>query len=133
MSRYGLWGRWDVEIRSQWKDVDGNVIGPIAGFADIRQTYSGLFLRVQTEASFGDLQACDLKVEPDGRFRIYGVYQNTPSLGERHASQIHRGAFVLEVEGDSGSPSMLRGEYWTDRATSGELLLTNRQPSPSTQ
>lgn len=126
VSKLRAWLKF-AEIRSHWVDPStGNHPKPIPATADIRQTYSTLYVRLQTPSSYGDLHSCQLKLEEDGRFRLYGIYQNIPALTHRTESQIHRGAMILEVEGDPNKPRELRGEYWTDRDTRGELILYRR-------
>jgi hypothetical protein len=58
----------------------------------------------------------------DGGFRLVGTYLNEPNITARAASPIHYGTFLLDIEGSANKPSQMRGHYWTDRGTKGEML-----------
>ena len=62
----------------------------------------------------------------DGRYKLTGIYRNEPDLQIMERSPIHNGAFVLEVEGHPNSPTTLKGHYWTDRLTKGEMTAVRR-------
>ncbi len=123
-----LWGTWKVEIRSNWIDpATGAAIDPNNAFMTIRQTYSSVRVRMITEQSAGDLLIGHLIEQDDGAFRLIGVYRNEPRISARDRSAIHYGAFILEVGGTAINPGPLRGYYWTDRGTRGELVVSDRR------
>ncbi|MCX7060706.1 MAG: hypothetical protein NTZ11_07395 [Gammaproteobacteria bacterium] len=119
-------GTWCVELRSNWKDpTTGKRIAPIPGFMVIRQSFSRMSLRLITAESRSELLGAEVLRADDASYRITGVYRNEPRMSVRHRSQIHYGALVLQV---CGKPIVqLEGHYWTDRDTTGELLLTERR------
>ena len=49
------------------------------------------------------------------------MFRNQPRISVQDQSRTHLGALVLDVIGDPSSPSELKGHYWTDRGTSGEI------------
>jgi hypothetical protein len=52
------------------------------------------------------------------------LYLNRPDMRVEHRSRMHHGSTVLDI---SGSPSeRLKGRYWTDRDSKGELDFTER-------
>lgn len=127
VKRPHLWGDWDVIIQSHWQEPGtGNRPDPIAARFSIRQTYAAIHIRLKTPESKGDLIAATITDNGDGRYKILGVYCNEPSLEARSRSQIHNGAFILEVEGDPNNPTALKGHYWTDRLTKGEMVSKRR-------
>lgn len=57
------------------------------------------------------------------------IVTNKPELhlrGER--SEMHHGAIALNTHGPQRRPNTLTGEYWTDRATSGQMEFSARIP-----
>ncbi len=124
VKRPDLRGTWKVELKSSWSDPEtGKGIDPIYGYAVIRQSLTGLSLRLVTNESRSILIAHSIEQqEDDDLFKLVGVYRNEPKIelqGVR--SEIHHGSFALEVH---GSPVYeLQGHYWTDRGTKGGMKL----------
>ena len=111
-------------IQSNWIDPStGKTIEGIEGYMAIRQTYSSLSLRLMTSESSSELIGPEIVVFKDGTFRVAGLYSNEPKQLIKNRSPIHNGAILLQV---IESPvTALKGHYWTDRNTSGEIELTN--------
>ncbi len=125
VKRPDISGTWRVTIRSNWVDPStGKTVEPIEGYMVVRQTFSSLSLRLMTSESVSELLGAEIIRAPDGTFRVTGVYRNEPKLSVRERSPIHHGAILLDVVGRPRSA--LKGHYWTDRGTSGELELTDR-------
>jgi hypothetical protein len=118
-------GTWKTIIRSKWKDpATGAAIQPIEGYMAIHQTYSSLSLRLMTRESCSELIGSDIVSFKDDTFRVAAIYRNEPKQLIREQSPIHNGAILLRV---IGKPvTSLKGNYWTDRNTLGEIELTNR-------
>lgn len=120
-----LAGTWRASIRTTWVDPTiGTTPGPIAGFMVIRQTYADLRMRLVTAESSSVVLSADVTRAEDGLFTICGVYRNDPRMVVRAKSAIHYGAIVLAVAGDP--PTSLRGHYWTDRRSAGDIALDDR-------
>ncbi len=119
-------GSWQAIIRSNWVDPStGKGIEPIDGFMIIRQTYSLLSLHLLTAGSSSELIGAEIITYTDGTMRMAGVYRNEPRRLIRERSPIHNGAILFEI---IGRPvTCLRGHYWTDRNTSGEIELKNHR------
>jgi hypothetical protein len=119
-------GTWQAILRSKWVDpATGKCIEPVNGFMVIRQTYSSLSLRLLTDESSSELIGAEVITLSDGTMRMAGVYRNEPRQLLRERSSMHNGAILLEI---IGRPvTCLRGHYWTDRNTSGEIELKNRR------
>ena len=91
----------------------------------IRQTYSSISLRLLTDESSSELIGAEIITLSDGTIRMAGVYRNEPRQLLRERSPIHNGAILLEI---IGRPvTRLKGHYWTDRNTAGEIELNNRR------
>jgi hypothetical protein len=95
--------------------------GPTEAYLVVRQTYSSIHARFITGRSDSESMACELRKKSDGRYEIYAIYENRPPLLAQGESPVHRGGLILEV---LGNPThALRGSYWTDRKTQGDLKL----------
>ena len=117
-----LVGHWTFAIESLWIDPETRRRrDPIEAKVTIRQTYTRLHLRLETAESTGDFVASKIVAKEDGTYQVAGVFRNEPRIAVQDRSRTHLGAIVLEVVGDPASPSELRGHYWTDRGTSGEI------------
>lgn len=117
-----LRGTWKGKFESDYEYPEtGEREGPTEAYLTIRQTYSSIYLRFTTARSYSDSMACELRAKRDGRYEIYAVYENTPPLLARKESAVHRGGLILEVIGEPAHA--LKGSYWTDRMTQGDLKL----------
>ena len=63
----------------------------------------------------------EVVAKDDGTYQVFGVFQNQQRISVQDRSRTHLGAMVLDVIGDPASPSEVKGQYWTDRGTSGEI------------
>lgn len=60
----------------------------------------------------------------DGVSSLDYMYLNRPDSSVEHRSRMHHGSASLDI---TGSPATrLRGRYWTDRDSKGELDMTER-------
>lgn len=117
-----LHGTWKGTFESDYEYPDtGKREGPTEAYLAARQTYSSLHVRFITQRSASESMACELKTKSDGRYEVYAVYENRPPLLDQQESPVHRGGLILDVVGDPAHA--LRGSYWTDRKTQGDLKL----------
>lgn len=125
IKRPDISGTWRATIISTWIDRStGEVIAPVEGYMVIRQTFSFLSLRLMTSESAAEFLVTEIILSSDNTFQLTGVYRNEPKLSVRHRSSIHRGSILLRL---IGTPvTALKGDYWTDQNTSGELELSDR-------
>lgn len=122
-----LRGTWRVVLKSSWINHNtGKTISPIHGYVVINQTLTTLSFRLMTKESKSSLVAYNIDQQScENIYKIFGVYRNEPQISLRGVrSEIHYGAFSLEAHGNP--IDKLQGNYWTDRATKGEMSLTNR-------
>jgi hypothetical protein len=129
VKRPDLNGIWPVTFRSTWVDPDTQApVGEKTGTIIIRQTHSTVTFRVETAESDGSLIASELLIEVDGTYRFCGSYLNEPKPEFRSKSQMHYGTFLLKIEDAGTSTPKLRGAYWTDRKTTGEMSAVRQNP-----
>lgn len=116
-----IWHRPD--IRGTWKgEIQSNFSGatdPIEAYLSIHETYSSVTVRLFTQQSSSKTTVAAVATDADDIDTVVGLYRNEPLLSERDKSPIHDGAFSLLLE-DKAS---LRGKYWTDRGTQGEMTF----------
>ena len=119
-------GTWKGVIISFWKDPEtGTQPQPRVVFLVVRQSFSTLTLTLLTEESKSRSTIASIDRSPDGSWAITQAYLNQPEMRVEQRSRMHHGASVLEV---SGSPaSDLRGRYWTDRDSKGELEFSEHK------
>ena len=120
--RPNLNGTWEVTLETDWVDErTGQRRAPVEARFEIRQTHSRLHIAMSSDESMGELVAASIIRRDDGRYRLTGTFRNEPRLSNRDRSPIHYGAFLLDVEGSASRPDTLRGHYWNDRGSKGEM------------
>jgi hypothetical protein len=125
-----LWGPWSVTIKSDWRDPStGDGVDPFNVTFEVRQSFTSLHVRMSSDVSDGELVCANLLRKEDGGFRLIGTYRNEPNIFERVNSPIHYGTFILDVEGYANRPNALRGHYWTDRGTRGDMTAVRANAS----
>jgi hypothetical protein len=121
-----IYGTWKGELQSDWVNPETQMqIDPIAVYLTVRQTYSTVSLRLITAESVSQSLIADLEYSDHSVPTLSSTYHNVPFLAHRHRSQIHYGAMILEIH--DLPVSKMTGFYWTDRRTTGELSLDQRQ------
>jgi hypothetical protein len=123
--RPDLQGTWAGTLRSSWIDPStGRPVAPIPVFLVITQSFSTVAPRLLTAESSSQSVAAELHPAANGTPPIvWSTYVNTPRVFIQERSRTHHGALRLEVH---GSPDRLTGTYWTDRQTTGEIVLDRR-------
>jgi hypothetical protein len=118
-----LYGTWDVELASFFES-DGKRVESIKATAVITQSFTEIHLDFRSPESRGELLNGGIVKQPDGTYRFSGTYLNTPGLErQRSGNTTHKGSFWLVIEGKANKPTELRGSYWTERQTAGELVF----------
>ena len=126
VDRPDLRGTWQGTFVSTYvRPGECEPVRPIEALFVIRQTYSSLHIRMLTTESSSTTVQATVSREPDGSHLILGIYENRPREEVSHRSAMHVGAIWLT--GDARLPDSLRGFYWTNRATSGDLTLEIRE------
>lgn len=117
-------GTWKVVIHPTAPEPPHN---EVIAYMVIRQTFSTVSLRLFTAESHSETLSARVVRSDDGTCNLAAVYRNTPRLQVRERSPLHHGALLLSVQGDP--PESLAGQYWTDRLSQGELMLSARSPA----
>jgi hypothetical protein len=126
VNRPFIGGTWRVTLKSTWIDpATGLGIAPIEAYMVVRQTLSSLSMRLLTAESNSELVGTEIISAADGIHCVSGVYRNEPRLEVRGRSAIHFGAVWLQIVTEPHKE--IFGHYWTDRNTSGEMILTSQQ------
>jgi hypothetical protein len=117
-------GTWRGTLTSFWEDpVTKRTPEPKVVFLVIRQTASQLSVVLMTEESSSRSSLASLSSDGAGATLAY-MYLNRPDSRVEHRSRMHNGSAFLDV---SGRPaSRIRGRYWTDRDSRGELDFDKR-------
>ena len=118
-------GTWTGYLRSSYDDYKSNY--PIT--VVIRQRWSRITVRLETEQSHSRSLAATLRVVDLPRPELSYLYINEPNPGASGTMNIHRGTVDLEFSEDS-----LEGHYYTGRGrmTNGTMRLTRDQCGPNT-
>lgn len=125
VKRPDLSGTWEVELKSSWiHPGTQRQVDVITAAMVVRQTYTTINVRLLTAESASQQLGASLTRSDDGRYQLSAVYRNEPRVAVRDRSRMHHGALLLEV--DESPPRSLRGEYWTDRSTCGEISAGKR-------
>ena len=107
-------GVWSGRIQTTYRD---NKI--INAKLEIVQTLFEVRCVLSTDESTSTSISCDFILESDTlNDKLSYVYRNEPSMIKRESSAIHYGSAILDINKDG-----LKGCYWTDRKTTGELYF----------
>lgn len=124
-------GKWEGTLQTTWIDPDTNQVPPpIATKVTIRQGILSIAVKQRTDES--DSWATRVIAEADAdadRYRLWYSYSNKPRAAVSHRSCDHDGIAWLEVS-LSDDPDELRGQYFTSRRTSGDILLRRVTSEP---
>ena len=116
-------GTWSGTISSTWTNPETKEKpAPIPVVVAIRQTFLNVHCTLFTSESESRSYSTSIHIDEDrGETRLVYSYTNTPRTTVRERSPIHFGTTSLQIVGDP--PNELRGEYWTSRKTTGEIVL----------
>ena len=114
---------WKGTLTSFRADGSGQEVAhaPIPIFLVIRQTYLDLSITLLSEESRSRSIAGLVQVNHPDDYTVYYHYTNLPRLPFRDRSPEHSGGARLDIAGVS--PSVINGEYWTDRRTRGTFTV----------
>lgn len=125
-----LRGTWKVVMQSDWVNPEsGKTAPPLECFMGVKQSMSSLQMHLMTPESESWFIAYSIKQAQSGHgYHIASVYTNKPSINLRNdRSSMHLGALVLETHGENEIvPKSIAGEYWTDRKTTGTIILSDK-------
>ncbi len=123
-----LRGTWKGTVLSDWIDPDTKQgRGVIDVYLVVRQTYSTIDARLFSAESNSMSLSGNILTDHVGLSTLAVTYRNTPRILKRGRSPVNHGGMLLSLVGDP--IHKLDGEYWTDRATKGEITFTARTKS----
>ena len=116
-------GTWKGELRSHWTDPATKGRPPQKDvYLVIRQTFSSISVALLTDESQSQSHSVLAKATKENGLSY--LYLNEPEMDADESSHMHRGAAMFRL---SDAPvALLRGSYWTDRETRGELIFKER-------
>lgn len=119
-------GTWQGNLQTTWKDPEtGNTPGPIPIILVIKQSFLETTAVMHSQEMTSRSYATDLLIDGDRALRrLVYTYTSTPHATVRYRSTPHDGTTVLDIVDNPNR--MLRGTYWTDRKTTGNISLTFR-------
>jgi hypothetical protein len=121
-------GTWKGVQTSLWVDpATGESPKPKAAFLVVRQTSSKISVVLFTDESRSRSSLAAV-TSRDGITSLGYFYLNLPDSRHRDRSPIHSGSVSLDVTGRPAS--RLKGKYWTDRDSRGELDFKIRSRTP---
>ena len=119
-----LRGTWKGQLTSFWEDPNtGSRPEPKPVYLVVRQTASTVSAVLFTDEakSYSTLGRVLTKTDLPA---LEYLYEARPDSRVEHRSRAHRGSTSLDI---SGRPATrLKGRYWTDRDSRGELAFTAR-------
>lgn len=119
-------GTWRGTLASHWVNpATGERVDPDPEvYLVIRQTFWSVSANLITKESKSCSTTAVVEDDGCGQYQLVAVYRNTPRAAVRDRSEVHHGAFKLDI---SGQPvARLEGYYWTDRNTIGEFEFDRR-------
>lgn len=122
-------GTWTGTLTSLWTDpATARRPDEKRVFLVVRQTASRIDVVLLTEESASRSSIARLSQDDTGLSLIY-MYSSRPDSRVAHRSTMHTGSAFVEISGSP--PSRMRGRYWTDRYTRGEIDLGERRTRPA--
>lgn len=111
-----LGGKWNGELNSTYPGCKPTNIS-----VTLKHGFFHSYLIMNTKESKSLSKSFVFNIDEElGIRQIIYTYQNTPNAIEREHSNIHWGSAVLDINDDGDK---LEGNYWTDRGTTGTIIL----------
>jgi hypothetical protein len=120
-------GTWQGTIQTTWKNPEtGEVPGPIPTILTIKQSFARISCVMRTAEMVSRSFLADFWLDQGEQIRKLGYsYVSTPLPTVTDRSPPHCGTMVFEIVGTPATK--LRGIYWTERKTTGEITLAFRE------
>ncbi|WP_346535614.1 hypothetical protein [Micromonospora sp. DPT] len=117
-------GTWQGTLTSFWVNpATGKSPPPKTVYLVVHQTATLVSVKLLTDESRSTSALAKVSAV-DGASVLTYLYLNRPDMRVEHRSRMHHGSTVLDI---SGRPAgRMKGRYWTDRDSKGELELTQR-------
>lgn len=121
-------GTWKGDLEPFWELPKTHPRPPIkTAYLTIAQTATTVFVRLLTDESASEQLAGTVTKAESGYPAISYNYRNKPGMALRYTvSPIHYGGALIEIVGDPATG--LKGDYWTDRKSRGEVKFREHSP-----
>jgi len=117
-------GTWQGTLTSLWEDSHaGAAPAPKPAYLVVRQTASAVSAILFSDES-RSVSSLAIVSSGDGTATLDYLYVGRPDIKVEDRSRMHNGSASLDVTGST--PTRLKGRYWTDRNSRGELDFTSR-------
>lgn len=118
-----LEGTWEGTLQTTWKDPKTKrVPPPIPMYLAIKQSFDSISCVMYTKESVSISATASIKDSEENEVKTLSyTYVNKPEVMVRPRSVIHDGAAMLQVI--SKPKRILKGEYWTNRKSTGQIEL----------
>jgi hypothetical protein len=119
-------GTWQGSLQTTWVNPQTQAVpGPIPVILCIKQSFISTSCVMRTQEMDSHSYSSDFVLDPSSQIkRLAYSYTSSPRPTVVHRSPPHDGTVVLDIIGKR--PDKLRGKYWTERKTTGEIELTFR-------
>ncbi len=119
-------GTWQGYIKSTWVNPEtGTSLAPIPAILTIKQTFLRISCVMRTNEMTSYSYSETFKLESDYQIKQLSYsYTSKPLTTITDRSPFHDGSIVIDIIGDP--VTKLKGQYWTLRKTTGEVILTYR-------
>ena len=117
-------GTWTGNIYSDWLNPEtGEGVAPIPVMLTVNQSFFHINCKMMTGEmeSFSTSEGFNIDPEKQIKQLIY-VYNSKPRITLNQRSVPHDGSIVFDII--ETPSSKLKGRYWTERKTLGEIILT---------
>jgi hypothetical protein len=118
-----LEGTWEGTLQTTWQDPKTKVVpGPIPMYLVVKQSFDSISCVMYTQESSSFSTAAGISEDDDSGIKTLSYnYSNRPDVSVRNRSVVHDGAAVLQIV--SKPKRALKGEYWTNRKSTGGITL----------
>jgi hypothetical protein len=115
-------GTWQGQIQTNWKDTQGKIPGPIPTMLTINQTFGRISCVMRTAEMESHSYGEGFRIDTERQIRqLCYSYTSKPKASLRNRSTPHDGTILFNII--SKPVRKLEGEYWTQRQTTGTVIL----------
>lgn len=118
-------GSWTGNIYSSWINPEtGEGVPPIPVMLTVNQSFFHINCKMKTGEmdSFSVSEGFNIDAERQIKQLAY-IYTNKPRISLNERSLPHEGSMVFDII--ENPEKKLKGRYWTERKTTGEIILTH--------
>ena len=124
-----LRGSWAGEIYSDWINPEtGEKVPPIPVMLTINQSFFHISCKMMTGEMDSFSTAEGFNIEADRQIKqLAYIYTSKPRISLNERSLPHDGSIVFDII--ENPEEKLKGRYWTERKTTGEIILKKHSSS----